>query len=105
MAEKVFGNIPGQPVGKVHGDRGQLAASGIHPPLVQGIHGTARDGADSIVVSGGYDDDEDHGDVIIYTGAGGNDPATKRQVKDQSVEHPNNAGLITSQRSADCRSA
>ena len=64
---------------------------------MQGIHGTKADGADSIVVSGGYIDDVDDGDVIIYTGAGGNDPATKRQVADQSVDHPNNAGLITDQ--------
>jgi putative restriction endonuclease len=55
------------------------------------------DGADSIVVSGGYIDDQDLGDVIIYTGAGGNDPQTKRQVADQTVDQPGNAGLITSQ--------
>jgi integrase len=39
-----------------------------------GISGGEREGADSIVVSGGYEDDEDYGDVIVYTGAGGNDP-------------------------------
>lgn len=64
---------------------------------MQGIHGTKVDGADSIVISGGYLDDEDYGDVIIYTGAGGNDPATKKQIAHQSVDHPNNAGLITSE--------
>ncbi|MGN6430905.1 MAG: YDG/SRA domain-containing protein [Gaiellaceae bacterium] len=26
---------------------------------------------DSIVISGGYEDDEDYGDLIVYTGAGG----------------------------------
>lgn len=96
VADKRFGHVPGQPVGTVYADRRALADAGVHPPLMQGIHGTARAGADSIVVSGGYVDDEDHGDLIIYTGAGGNDPATKRQVKDQSVDHPNNAGLVTS---------
>jgi putative restriction endonuclease len=40
---------------------------------MNGIHGTAKEGADSIVVSGGYVDDRDMGDVIIYTGEGGND--------------------------------
>ena len=41
-----------------------------------GISGAERDGADSIVVSGGYEDDEDYGNVIVYTGAGGNDPSS-----------------------------
>jgi hypothetical protein len=36
----------------------------------------SQTGAESIVVSGGYEDDEDHGDTIIYTGHGGNDPQT-----------------------------
>ena len=49
------------------------------------------------MVSGGYVDDQDLGDVIIYTGAGGNDPNTGRQVADQSIDHPNNAGLVTSE--------
>lgn len=62
-----------------------------------GISGTAEDGADSIVVNGGYEDDEDYGDEIIYTGAGGNDPATKTQIKDQELTQPGNAGLATSQ--------
>jgi hypothetical protein len=30
-------------------------------------------GAESIVVSGGYKDDNDFGDVIVYTGHGGQD--------------------------------
>jgi putative restriction endonuclease len=64
---------------------------------MNGIHGTAAEGADSIVMSGGYADDEDFGDYIIYTGEGGNDTATKKQFKDQSLDSPGNAGLITSQ--------
>lgn len=97
MARKFFGHIPGQPVGTFYPNRRALADAGVHPPLMQGIHGTAKDGADSIVVSGGYADDEDHGDFVVYTGAGGNDPSTKRQIADQSMSQPNNAGLITSQ--------
>jgi putative restriction endonuclease len=34
----------------------------------------------SIVLSGGYVDDEDLGDMIIYTGEGGRDAATGRQI-------------------------
>jgi putative restriction endonuclease len=59
------------PVGASFKNRTELRASSVHPPLQSGIHGTKSEGADSIVVSGGYPDDEDHGDVIIYTGAGG----------------------------------
>jgi putative restriction endonuclease len=41
------------------------------------------------VVSGGYEDDEDYGEVIIYTGAGGRDPATGKQVADQTLTAQN----------------
>jgi putative restriction endonuclease len=41
------------------------------------------------VVSGGYEDDEDYGDVIIYTGHGGNDPATRKQIADQELTRGN----------------
>jgi putative restriction endonuclease len=37
---------------------------------MSGISGTRAEGADSIVVSGGYEDDEDFDDELIYTGAG-----------------------------------
>lgn len=48
-------------------------------------------------MSGGYKDDEDYGDVIIYTGHGGRDGAGN-QVSDQSSDDPGNAALITSER-------
>jgi putative restriction endonuclease len=35
------------------------------------------------VVSGGYEDGQDFGNLIIYTGYGGRDPDTGRQVSDQ----------------------
>jgi putative restriction endonuclease len=54
-----------------------------------GISYSQSEGADSVVVSGGYEDDEDYGDLIIYTGHGGNDPATKRQVADQEFTNGN----------------
>jgi hypothetical protein len=37
------------------------------------MHGRATDGCYSIVLSGGYEDDEDNGDEFVYTGAGGRD--------------------------------
>ena len=50
-----------------------------------GISGSGSDGADSLVVSGGYEDDVDAGDLIVYTGHGGNDPSTRKQVADQDL--------------------
>ncbi len=57
-------------------DRAELADAGVYRHRQAGISGSANEGADSIVLSGGYEDDEDHGDVIVYTGYGGRDPAT-----------------------------
>lgn len=98
---KFYGHIPGVPVGTLFKSRKELAKAGVHKPYMDGIHGTKTEGADSIVVSGGYVDDEDLGDLIIYTGAGGNDQQTKRQVSDQSVDLHGNAGLITSELEGD----
>jgi putative restriction endonuclease len=50
-----------------------------------GISGAGAEGADSIVVSGGYEDDVDAGDEIVYTGHGGNDPTTHKQIADQTL--------------------
>ena len=86
---RVFGELPGFPPGSSFRDRQELAASGVHKPLQAGISYSEREGADSIVVSGGYEDDEDYGDTIVYTGHGGNDPATKRQVADQEFARGN----------------
>ncbi|MDA2988318.1 MAG: hypothetical protein O2815_04485, partial [Actinomycetota bacterium] len=63
--QRTFGPIAGVRVGETFGDRKALSRSGIHRPLQAGISGNAADGADSIVVSGGYVDDQDFGDRII----------------------------------------
>jgi putative restriction endonuclease len=94
--KRLFGAIDGIRVGQQFIDRRDLHDNLIHRPIQAGISGTKAEGADSIVVSGGYVDDEDHGDYILYTGHGGNDPNTGKQTRDQSVEGPGNAGLITS---------
>ncbi|MFE7315347.1 YDG/SRA domain-containing protein [Streptomyces sp. NPDC057555] len=75
--------------------RRQAHDAGVHRPLQAGICGTRKTGAESIVLSGGYKDDEDHGDVIIYTGHGGQDQAGN-QVRDQSLDDSGNAALVTS---------
>lgn len=40
----------------------------MHWPHVAGIAGQAKYGAQSVVLSGGYEDDEDHGEWFLYTG-------------------------------------
>ncbi|GGO22348.1 YDG/SRA domain-containing protein [Deinococcus humi] len=91
MTTRIFGDIPGVVEGDEFQDRQHLHDVGIHPPLQAGISGTANEGADSIVLSGGYEDDSDLGDVIVYTGHGGRDPATERQVRHQTLTRGNMA--------------
>lgn len=78
-----FGEIDGFPPGSWFPDRHSLAAARVHTPLQKGISGDREFGAESIVLSGGYEDDEDFGDVILYTGQGGNEGG--RQVAPQAL--------------------
>jgi len=90
-------------IGKIEGieaetnfeSRRALHDAGIHMPLQAGIAGGASAGAQSIVLSGGYVDDKDYSDEIIYTGHGGRDPKSGRQVADQEFNRQNQA-LVTS---------
>lgn len=96
MAKKrIFGEIPGAATGATYPDRHELYLAGVHRHTQAGIAGTPEDGADSIVVSGGYKDDIDQGNVIIYTGHGGRDK-NGRHVKDQELLKGNLA-LVRSQ--------
>src|SRR3954462_10839423 len=85
-----IGELP-VPVGTVFATRAELAAAGVHRATQAGITGAAEQGAESIVLSGGYVDDEDDGLIIIYTGHGGRDPASGRQVADQTFTRQNQA--------------
>ncbi len=69
-----------------------MMPSSFHRNWAAGIDGNSTDGAAAIVLSGDYEDDKDNGDEIIYTGAGGNDPSTGKQTKDQNWDR-GNAGL------------
>lgn len=88
--EPEFGLVPLLALGSAFRNRQELRDAGVHRPLQAGIDGN-KNGAYSIVVSGGYVDDHDEGDVIIYTGHGGNDPQSKRQIKDQEWTRGNAA--------------
>ena len=91
----VFGPIPGIDPGFWFENRRAVARSGVHRPPQAGISGSQTEGADSIVISGGYVDDEDHGDEITYTGHGGIDLDTGRQIADQEMKRGNKALVIS----------
>ena len=95
MADRIFGELPGVPEGTLFEDRAELSKAGVHRPRQAGICGGKGEGAESIVLSGGYEDDSDSGDVIIYTGHGGNIPRTATQYEDQELDRQNMALVIS----------
>ena len=88
MSGRTYGHIDGVHVGEMFPDRVLLSQAGIHRAPQSGITGGA-DGAESIVLNAGYVDDVDRGDVVLYTGHGGRDPNTGRQISDQVLERGN----------------
>ena len=82
VPERLFGHVPGYPEASRFKSRAELSKAGVHRPTVAGISGSEREGADSIVLSGSYEDDQDLGDEIVYTGHGGRDPESGRQIAD-----------------------
>lgn len=90
-----FGEIAGFPEGTLFEGRKELHRAGVHRQIQAGISWVSGVGADSIVLSGGYEDDEDLGDLIVYTGHGGNNPRSGRQVENQEM-HQGNLALAQS---------
>ncbi|ARU39662.1 hypothetical protein CCB80_00290 [Armatimonadetes bacterium Uphvl-Ar1] len=64
----LFGEIDGLSEGDLFRDQRELFALGFHGDRQQGIHGRQSEGAESVILSGGYEDDKDSGDIILYTG-------------------------------------
>lgn len=83
----VFGEIPGFPVGSTFSSRTEVRLAGLHRHQMNGISGNPNEGADAIVVSGGYLDDRDYGDRLVYTGEGGQEDGV--QVHDQVLAKGN----------------
>ncbi|CAG9858171.1 unnamed protein product [Phyllotreta striolata] len=81
-----FGPIPGIDVGTRWMFRVQVSEAGVHRPSVSGIHGVANEGAFSLVLSGGYEDDVDTGYEFLYTGSGGRDLSGNKRVNVQSCD-------------------
>lgn len=85
----VFGPIAGIAPGHEFANRLELWNAGVHRQTQAGISARQGGGAESIVLSGGYEDDEDLGAVIIYTGRGGRSAETAQQVADQTLTGAN----------------
>lgn len=93
----MHGSNPEPERGAVYENRRTLYDAGWHTSTDAGIGGKRETGATTVVLSGGYPDDEDHGDVVIYTGhggRGGRDVTT--QIKNQTFDAWGNAALVTS---------
>lgn len=85
----LFGSIPGIAPGHEFASRMELWGAGVHRQTQAGISARQGGGAESIVLSGGYEDDEDYGTIIIYTGRGGRSAETTQQVADQTLTGAN----------------
>ncbi|KAM9308657.1 E3 ubiquitin-protein ligase UHRF1-like [Gastrophryne carolinensis] len=81
-----YGPVPGVPVGSQWKFRVQASESGVHRPHVAGIHGRSNDGAYSLVLAGGYEDDADDGTEFTYTGSGGRDLSGNKRTAEQSCD-------------------
>ncbi|XP_071736317.1 histone-lysine N-methyltransferase family member SUVH9-like [Rutidosis leptorrhynchoides] len=93
--KRIVGSIPGVYIGDIFFFRMELCVVGLHGLPQAGIDyltsSQSSNGdpiATSIIVSGGYEDDQDAGDVIIYTGQGGQDKFC-RQANHQRLEGGN----------------
>jgi len=91
----IFGNIENIEVGQIFENREVLSKARIHGPTMAGIWGRESEGACSIVLSGGYEDDIDELDYIFYTGQGGQDIPGGKQVSDQEFVRGNKALMLS----------
>ncbi|GMH10239.1 hypothetical protein Nepgr_012080 [Nepenthes gracilis] len=112
-ARKRIGVVPGIEIGDIFFFRMEMCIVGLHSPSMAGIDYMAVSGemgeeplAVSIVSSGGYDDDAEDKDVLIYTGQGGNLGGGSRRdkaVSDQKLERGNLALDRSSRRANEIR--
>ncbi|GAC1370672.1 MAG: HNH endonuclease [Hymenobacter sp.] len=96
MSTPVFGHVGTERPGDLFESRLELSVHRQHRPRQAGICATQKEGAESIVLSDKYEDDEVHEDFILYTGHGGRDPETGKQVADQVLTDAN-LGLARSE--------
>ncbi|KAL2334160.1 hypothetical protein Fmac_015373 [Flemingia macrophylla] len=90
--KRIVGPIPGILVGDLFLFRMELCVVGLHCQVQAGIDylpanmsATGEPIATSVIVSGGYEDDTDDGEVIVYTGHGGQGKNSSKQISDQEL--------------------
>ncbi|KAF5786000.1 putative [histone H3]-lysine(4) N-trimethyltransferase chromatin remodeling SET family [Helianthus annuus] len=90
--KKRIGSVPGVEIGDIFFFRMELCLAGVHAPSMAGIDymGVKVSGEDdslavSIVSSGGYEDEGDDGEVLIYSGQGGVQRKDKQSMDQQLV--------------------
>ncbi|PIA25039.1 hypothetical protein AQUCO_13300028v1 [Aquilegia coerulea] len=89
--KSILGTVPGVEVGDEFHFRVELAIIGLHRPYQAGIDYLKVNGkilATSVVASGGYADNMDSSDVLIYSGQGGL-PNGDKEAEDQKLERGN----------------
>jgi len=79
MSNQLFGNVDGFPEGSHFASRIEIKNAGLHRYHINGISRVVHVGCDAIILNGGYIDDEDHGDWILYTGEGGRKEGSRKQ--------------------------
>jgi euchromatic histone-lysine N-methyltransferase len=101
-------NLAGVHVGQQFLSRAEMVIIGLHQHWLNGINyiGVTKSATNefshlqlpiavSIVMSGGYEDDVDNSDDLIYTGQGGNNlTGDRRQIKDQEMTKGNLALVL-----------
>ena len=88
---RLFGHVGTYRPGDLFASRLELSAAKLHRPLRAGVSGTQKEGVDSLVLAGQYEDDVFGEDQILYAGQGGRDPKTGRQLADQELTDRNQA--------------
>ncbi|MFJ4415849.1 YDG/SRA domain-containing protein [Streptomyces sp. NPDC088925] len=94
-----FGHVNGILPGEVFESRMEVRKAGLMKVHQGGISWGYVDGkryADAIVLNGGYEDDKDEWQSVLYTGEGGREKDAKSQTEDQKWESPGNDGLRNS---------
>ncbi|KAK6934038.1 Pre-SET domain [Dillenia turbinata] len=94
--KKRIGIVPGVEIGDIFFFRFEMCLVGLHSQSMAGIDYLTLKGyteeepaAVSIVSSGGYDDDVEDSDFLIYSGQGGNVNRKDKEVADQKLERGN----------------
>jgi [histone H3]-lysine9 N-dimethyltransferase len=92
---KRVGTVPGVEIGDIFYFRMELCIIGLHAPSMGGIdYMTTKFGKDEdsvaicIVSAGGYENEDDDTDVLVYSGQGGNNRNTEER-HDQKLERGN----------------